>query len=142
MSAKLAAFGVTWIVLTIGACSPTNNGYEQYKLMESVAKKGESSYKLYKTSDFQTAKSALLDFVSHLEELAQTDNPEQYAFQVDIVWTYVRLAKLEERYHGSEKENYMKKAEAQCGLLKPKEENCSPEKLRELVDKADRVEPK
>lgn len=110
--------------------------------MEAIAYQGEAVYKAYKTSDYVAAKSALLNYIKDLEKLIQAKHPEQFAFQTDILISYVRLAKLEALKNGAEKEFFMKKAEEQCSLLKPKQENCSSEKLRELVDKIDQVEPK
>lgn len=56
--------------------------------------------------------------------------------------SYVRLAKLEEKNHGSEQARYMSEASARCGKLNPKAYNCSPDFLRAATDKMDTIPPK
>lgn len=135
-------FAIVLFSLTAVACSSADKTYQNYKDLEFIALQGEAVYKKYKTADYSTAKSALLTYIEDLEKLVQTNHPEQFAFQVDIFVSYVRLAKLEEVKNGVEKEAYMNKAEEQCRGSKMKSENCTSEKLREMVDQMDRVEPK
>ena len=122
-------------------CSSAD-GYRQYKELENIAKKGDAVYRHYKTSDHATAKSALLNYITDLDELLKTNHPEDFALQLDVVVSYVRLAKLEESKDVAEHEKFMTKAVERCGLMKTKQENCSAAKLREIVDIMDRVKPK
>jgi hypothetical protein len=57
------------------------------------------------------------------------------------VLSYARLAKLEEKNNGSEKETYMQQAEAKCQQLKIKR-TCSAQELLAQVEAADAVQVK
>jgi hypothetical protein len=56
------------------------------------------------------------------------------------MFTYVRLAKLEEKNNGSEKVAFMNQAAARCQQL-GKWAKCSDQEMRELVDRLDTVAP-
>lgn len=98
---------------------------------------GEEVTRLYRTADHETAKAALLSFIRDLEgRLSNPANPNAETYKADIVLSYARLAKLEERNNGSEKETYMRQAEAKCQQMKIKR-TCSARELRAQVDAAD-----
>ncbi len=103
---------------------------------------GNAAYKQYKTADYAIAKAALLDHVSLLDRTAASDPKSAYVYNQDAITSYVRLAKLEEKNHGSEQARYMSEASSRCGKLNPKAYNCSPDFLRAATDKMDTIPPK
>lgn len=110
--------------------------------MGEVAKRGDQAYRQYRTADYATAKSTLLEFAHELDKLlaaGPTGNAEMY--KADSMVTYVRLAKLEEKNNGAEKEAFMKEAVLRCQRLKIKWK-CTEQDLRDRVDKIDTVPPK
>lgn len=139
---RFAVYLVVLIGLTAFACSSGSKSYQQYKEFASIVNQGESVYKQYKTADYVTAKTSLLNYIAALEELLRKDHPEEFTLEADILVSYVRLAKLEESNKGTDKELYMKKAEEQCRKPKIKQDDCSSAKLRELVDLMDKVAAK
>lgn len=128
------------LAMSLSSC----NRNSEYEEMAEAAKRGENSYRKYKTADYPTAKAALLDFIRFLDEKTRDpEYPEPGAANADIMLSYVRLAKLEEKFSRSEKENYMQQALAKCQQLVTPKRDCTAEGLRELVDKGDAiVEPK
>lgn len=133
---KAACFVVMLILalsLSVSSCKEREN----FRTLKEAADKGSESYKQYRTGDYRTAKAALLDYIRYLEE--QMRDPA-YAHaetaKSDIMTSYVRLATLEERNNGAEKENYMQRAVAQCQQLQIKWD-CAPEALRKRVDGID-----
>lgn len=105
--------------------------------LREVAPRSEQVYKQYRTGDYPTAKAALLGFIRDLEgRLSDSSNPNAETYKADIVLSYARLAKLEEKNNGSEKEIYMQKAIANCQQQKIKR-SCSAQELRAQVDAAD-----
>ena len=87
---------------------------EMSELAEMV-ERGERSYKQYRTGDYGTAKAALLDYISYLEsKLEDRSFVHIETAKLDIMTNYARLAKLEEKNNGPEKEAFMQKAIAIC----------------------------
>lgn len=105
--------------------------------LQEAAAKGNEAYKQYQTADYATAKAALLDYVRYLEgRLADQSDPNHEVYKSDIVTSYGRLAKLEEKNNGPEKETYMQQATNWCQQLKIKW-NCSAPELRKRIDGSD-----
>jgi len=114
------------------------NGNDGLKETAELAQLANESYKQYRTADYPTAKSALLKFISELERRMPTDPvaPGRDMYLGDISISYVRLAKLEEKNNGTEKEKYMKQAVAVC-QQKKLTPSCSPEEMRKKIDDFD-----
>lgn len=111
--------------------------------LRDAAARGEESYRKYKTADYHTAKAALLDFIRFLDQKRQDAGySEPGAANIDIMLSYVRLAKLEEKFSGTEKDHYMQQALAKCQQLITPKRDCTEEKVRKLADIIDQVEPK
>lgn len=106
-------------------------GYAQYVAME------------YQYANYRDAKKALLDYITMLDEgekIKGIDDLNYRMYQVDIMISYVRLAILEDRNgNPKESEKYMREATKRCQDVKWKD--CSPEKIRQLVEQLDRKLP-
>ena len=105
------------------------------KVMEESSRRSEEAMRQYRTADYQTAKSALVDHLQYLDKLTSDPNGGDMARQ-DAMITCVRLAKLEEKNHGPDQAAYMKEALARCQKLK-NTSGCNEEKLRKSVDQMD-----
>lgn len=119
------------LAMIVLAC---DKGHEE---LQGTALRADDVYRQYRTADYVTAKTALLSFIRDLEARLKdpsTQNAETY--KSDIALSYARLAKLEEKNNGSEKETYMQQATAQCQQLKIKR-TCSAQELRAQVEAAD-----
>ena len=110
----------------------TNRWVELEK--EAVRREDEALLK-YKTADYQTAKSALVDLLQFLDKAGYPPNAPN-EFREDAMYTCVRLAKLEEKNHGSEQAAYMKQAVTRCQSF-PLHGKCDEDSLRNLVDRLD-----
>ena len=112
----------------------TCNGDED---LRETARRGEEVYRQYRTADYDTAKAALLTYIVDLEgRLSDPSTPNAETYKADVMLSYARLAKLEEKNNGSEKETYLQQAAAKCEQLKIKR-TCSTQELRAQVDAAD-----
>ena len=110
---------------------------ENLRTLKETSDRANQSYKQYRTGDYATAKAALLDFIRYLEEQMRDPSYAHIeAAKSDIMTAYVRLAKLEEKNNGAEKESYMQQAVARCQQLKIKGD-CSPQTLRKRIDDFD-----
>jgi hypothetical protein len=125
-------------VLLVSACKSSDD-----KLAEAAAR-GNAAYKQYKTSDYQTAKAALLDFIKFLDQLTASDPRFANMCNEDATLSYLRLAKLEQKNNGSDEARYMAEAISRCekGSVKDKGTSCSAVALRTMVDKVDAIPPK
>jgi len=107
------------------------------KLASRVAH-SEHVFHLYQHGDYATAKAALLDLVRIYDEARyEKKSPDDSSEAVDAMLTFVRLAKLEEKNNGSQREEYMREASARCARFRLKWNNCSEEALRREVDRMD-----
>jgi len=125
-------------VLLVAACTSSND-----KLAEAAAR-GNAAYKQYKTSDYQTAKAALLDYIKFLDQTTASDPKFANMNNEDALLSYLRLAKLEQKNKGSDEVRYMTEAISRCekGSVKDKGNACSAEALRAMIDKVDAIPPK
>ena len=125
-------------VLLVSACTSSND-----KLAEAAAR-GNAAYKQYKTSDYQTAKAALLDYIKFLDQTTASDPKFANMNNEDALLSYLRLAKLEQKNKGSDEVRYMAEAISRCekGSVKDKGNACSAEALRAMIDKVDAIPPK
>ena len=133
------------VLLLIGMISPgckrqraTDPGLE---IEKESARRGTEAYRKYRTADYPTAKSALQDYLRFLDKVSSGPNPAD-EFREDALTTCVRLAKLEEKNHGSEQAAYMKEAVARCQKFKVYMGGCSEENLRKGTDRLDEFSPK
>jgi len=98
---------------------------------------GLSGYGQY--ANYPEAKKVLLDYMAVLDEVKKMkgiDASEYRMCQVETMTTYIRLAITEEKNANSkESEKYMGEASKGCQDIKWKD--CSPEKLRQLVERLD-----
>jgi hypothetical protein len=122
-------------VLLVSACKSSDD-----KLAEAAAR-GNTVYKQYKTSDYPTAKAALLDHINFLDRTAASDPELANTFNADAMLSYVRLAKLEQKNRGSDEARYLGEAISRCGKRAVKG-NCSADALTAEVDKVDALPPK
>jgi len=110
---------------------------------EHEAERANQVYKLYRTADYATARPALVDYAQQLDKLVTSGPPDDAeANKSDLMVTYVRLAKLEEKNKGFDKDAFMKQAVTKCQQLRIKWGQCSEQELRERVDRLDTVSPK
>ena len=124
--------------VTIGpACKQQRANDRAMQVMEESSRRGREAMRQYRTADYQTAKSALLDFLQYEDKLTSDPNGGDMARQ-DAMITCVRLAKLEEKNHGPEQATYMKEAIARCQKFKYTN-RCTEEDLRKTVDQMDAV---
>ena len=122
-----------------GACQKTTNPGGEIE--KEAARRGEESYRAYKTADYATARAALLDFAQWLDKASSDPNATD-AVRDDAVLSYVRLAKLEEKEgHTAEQTAYMKQAVARCQSKKQQMGGCAEERLRRITDQVDQVPP-
>jgi len=123
------------LLLSFSSCSGND---ERSQLIE-MAQRSEQSYKLYRSGDYAAAKPAILDYIKYLEaKLTDPSFKPKETCKVDITLSYARLARLEERNNGPDKESYMQKAIATCQQLQVKR-GCSPEHLAGQVDATDLI---
>ena len=121
------------LVLCLSSC---NQSDDRSQLIE-MAQRGEQAYKLYRAGDYAAAKPAILEYIQYLQgKLAEPSFTHKETCKVDIALSYARLARLEERNNGPDKESYMQKAAAMCQQLQVKR-GCSPEDLAGQVDATD-----
>ncbi len=122
------------IVVSCSGCSQQSAGSRPFELEKEGARRVDEAQRKYQTADYQTAKSALLDLLKFLDQAAaETNGPE---FRTDAMMTCVRLAKLEEKNHGSEQAAYMKQAMTRCQTFKF-QGKCDEDSLRKEVDRLD-----
>ena len=130
---RFASVATFTLVLCVSSC---NSGEDRAQLKEA-ATRGEYSYRQYRTGDYATAKTALLDYIHYLEgKMADPTFVHVESSKADIMMNYARLARLEEKNNGPERESYMQKALAMCEQMKVKR-NCSPLDLEAQVDAMD-----
>jgi hypothetical protein len=110
---------VVYLLLIIALLQITCAKSEGQKMAEASAR-GDYSYKQYKTADYATAKTALLDLIEFLKRLIASRSAESRTYTIDVMISYVRLAKLEERHGGTDKEKYMAEAALVCKQLNGK----------------------
>jgi hypothetical protein len=116
--------------------SGCDSGEYKAQLKEAV-ERGEQAYRQYRTGDYATAKSALLDYVHYLErKLADPSFVHVESAKSDVMMNYARLARLETQNNGPDRDMYMQKALAMCEQMKVKR-NCSPLDLEAQVDAMD-----
>jgi hypothetical protein len=128
-------------LLAVTGCKQAAANNSSGEIFKEETRRGDEAYNKYRTADYQNAKSALKDYLRYLDQVSA--NPvAPAAVRVDSVITCVRLAKLEEKNHGSEQAGYMKEAETRCQTLKIKMGGCSQENLRKEVDRMDVLPPK
>ena len=130
--AKSISLIVSVSALLVGCESSASN-------LAEAAIRGEKSYKQYKTSDYATAKAALLDYITFLDRLAIADPSLDNTCTADAIFSYVRLARLERKNHGSDENRYMTEAVSRCNKSKTKFVDCSEETLNRSVDILDKV---
>lgn len=108
--------------------------------LAQVAAHGEDAYRQYRSADYSVAKTALLEHVRLLKRVkAESGQQNDKPYATDIMISYVRLAKLEEKNNGSEKAGYMRAASVRCEQLKFKWDDCGEETLRRSVDRMDSI---
>lgn len=129
---------ITYLIIIVALMTTTCRKSEVQKLAEAAAL-GELSYKEYKTADYDCAKAALLYFIKFNKKLIASPTTERQTYTADIMISYVRLAKLEERHGSSEKGAYMAQAASYCQKVNFKKPDCSAETLRKAVDLLDQV---
>lgn len=119
-------------------CAPKPIEDPAMEIMRESARRGNEAIRRYRTADYQTAKSVLLDYLQFLDKLSSDPNRGD-VIRSDAIITCVRLAKLEEKNHGTEQATYMKEAVARCQKLKSQLGGCSEDKLRRDVDRMDEL---
>jgi hypothetical protein len=122
------------LLLCFSSCGRSEKEMAQ---LQEVGERAEQSYRQYRTADYATAKAALLDYIHYLEgKMADPSFVHVESSKADIMMSYARLARLEERNNGPEREAYLQKAMAMCEQMKVKR-NCSPLDLEAQVDATD-----
>ena len=136
---KYTSLLILTLLLTAWSC---NRSVDKQLAQEAQdANRARQAYKQYCTADYMTAKAALMDFAQYLDRRISSEPPDKVVvYKQDLMFTYVRLAKLEEKNNGSEKAAFMNQAAARCQQL-GKWAKCSDQDLRELVDRLDTVAP-
>lgn len=141
MNKKLLKIVLPLVVIFVA----TTAGYLWYikptparaKLAQAV-KRGDQTFHQYFNADYSTAKTAALDYIRFLDQAsAESANPLRNPYRPDAMIWYVRLAKLEEKNHGSEQAGYMREAVARCQKLGSAD--CSEERLRRDADRTDDI---
>jgi hypothetical protein len=117
------------------ACERQRANDRAMEVMKESARRGSEAMRQYRTADYQTAKTALLDYLQYQDKLTSDPNGGDMARQ-DAMITCVRLAKLEEKNHGPDQATYMKEAIARCQKFKYTN-RCNEEDLRKIVDQMD-----
>jgi hypothetical protein len=125
------------LLVFLSACGST-----EYKAqLQQAAERGEYAYRQYRTGDYATAKSALLDYIRYLEgKIADPSFVHAESAKSDIAMNYARLARLETQNNGPDRDAYMQKAIAMCEQMNVKR-NCSPLDLEAQVDAMDAMFP-
>ena len=136
MKRYLPLVGVMCLTMIGPACQDRGND-RAMKVLEESSRRSEEAMRQYRTADYRTAKSALLDLLQYLDKLTNDPNGGDMARQ-DAMFTCVRLAKLEEKNHGPDQATYMKEAVARCQKGKYTG-RCSEEDLRKITDQLDAV---
>jgi len=125
------------LVLFVSACTSA----EETAQLKEAAERGEQSYRQYRTGDYDTAKNAVLNYIQYLEgKLADPKFVHVESSKSDLMTNYARLARLEQRYNGPDRDMYTQKAIAMCQQLKMKR-NCTPLDLEAHVDAIDAMFP-
>ncbi|HEU4434341.1 MAG TPA: hypothetical protein VFR51_13245 [Pyrinomonadaceae bacterium] len=115
LQSRLHMIATLALLLCLSSC--TNQA--QVAELKEAAERGEYAYRQYRTADYAAAKTALLDFVNFLErKIADPSSTLGETAKAEIMIAYARLAKLEERNSGPEREAYMQKSIAMCQQLK------------------------
>lgn len=128
---------VVALVLCFSACTSS----EETAQLKEAAERGEQSYRQYRTGNYDTAKNAVLNYIQYLEgKLADPSFVHVESSKSDIMTNYARLARLEQKYDGPDREMYTQKAIAMCQQLKMKR-NCTPLDLEAHVDAIDAMFP-
>lgn len=128
---------VVALVLCFSACTSS----EETAQLKEAAERGEQSYRQYRTGNYDTAKNAVLNYIQYLEgKLADPSFVHVESSKSDIMTNYARLARLEQKYDGPDREVYTQKAIAMCQQLKMKR-NCTPLDLEAHVDAIDAMFP-
>ena len=125
------------LLVFLSAC-----GSGEYKAqLKEAAERGDQAYRQYRTGDYATAKAALLNYIHYLEgKLADPSFVHVESAKSDITMNYARLALLEMKNNGADRETYIQKAIAMCEQMKVKR-NCSPLDLEAQVDALDAMFP-
>ena len=132
-------FGLISGVFTHSALRERRGDDERDELSH-VAAHGENAYRQYQSADYSVAKAALLEHVRLLERVkAESGYQNNNPYATDIMISYVRLARLEEKNKGSERAGYMRAASVRCEQLKFKWGDCGEETLRSSVDRMDSI---
>lgn len=127
------------VVLAALTCLTSCNRHDDLRDLKQVAERADQVYRQYKTADYPTAKAALVDWIRDLEgRLSTSSDPGAEMYKSDITTSYVRLAKLEEKNNGPDKEAYLRKAVAMCEQMKLKP-SCAAEEVRKRVDGIDNI---
>ena len=118
------------------ACNQQPRKSPALELADESVRRGREANHKYLTSDYQTAKPALLDLLAFLDKAAYPPNaPDMY--RADAMYTCVRRAKLEEKQgHDTDKDYFMKEALARCQTLRFTN-NCNEPYLRKETDRLD-----
>lgn len=131
----LAIF-ISFSSMFLVSCQFTKEQIAFHKFAE-IANQGEHSYRQYQTADYGAAKASLLEYINALDKFqVEYDCLKDNTCIADTVISFVRLAKLEEKYNKGDKEKYMQEAIVRC---KKTNWDCSETKLRQIVDKIDQV---
>lgn len=116
---------------------------ELRRLGESVAYT-KPLYREYRDGDYGRAKAAMLEVVRHLDGYGAESAWRGVEWDnVDGMWAYVRLAKLEARHGGAQGAEFMREAVARCERLKQdtapaaRWRRCDESHLRAEVDRSD-----
>lgn len=119
----------------MGACKQQPATSPYVEIENEAVRRGDEALRKYKSADYQTAKSALVDLLKFLDKASYPpDAPDE--FRVDAMSTCVRLAKLEEKQgHTAELASYMNQAVTRCQTLKIRK--CDENSLRKEVDRLD-----
>jgi len=132
---------VCWVLLLFvsvfsWACKEQRKTSPWVELERESARRGHEAMLKYKTADYQTAKSALVDLLQFLDKAGYPPNAPN-EFREDAMYTCLRLAKLEERQgHDAEKAAYLKQAVARCESF-PLKGKCDADSLRKVIDRLD-----
>lgn len=129
------------IVLALVFCVSACTSAEETAQLKEAGERGEQSYRQYRTGDYDTAKNAVLNYIQYLEgKLADPKFVHVESSKADIMTNYARLARLEQRYNGPDRDMYTQKAIAMCQQLKMKRD-CTPLDLEAHVDAIDAMFP-
>jgi len=105
------------------------------KLAESV-ERSERVLDLYLNAQDDSAKLAILEHISYLDDLSrESADEDRNPFATDAMVWCVRLAKLEERDRGSNAAEYIRQAVERC--KKSGRADCSEAGIREIAERMD-----